>query len=80
MVFASWRCIIKTGGEVHLSWVAFTSDGTQDEESDVQSGKANAVIRALQHLVVLKQEPSRKTKLSMCKLIFVPILTYGHES
>ena len=59
--------------------VAFTSDGKQDEELEVRSGKASAVMRALQHSVVLKQELS-KAKLSVFKSIFVPIFTYGHES
>ena len=36
-------------------------------------------MRALQHLVVLKREQSRKAKLSVFKSIFIPILTYGHE-
>ena len=60
--------------------VAFTSDGRQDEELDVRLGKASAVMRALHHLVVLKWELSRKTKLSVFKSIFVPILSYRHES
>ena len=37
-------------------------------------------MRALHHSVVLKRELSRKAKLSVFKSIFVPILTYGHES
>ena len=49
-------------------------------ELDVRSGKASAVMRALHHSIVLKLELSRKAKLSVFKLIFVPILTYGHES
>ena len=34
--------------------VAWTSDGRQDEELVVRLGKASGVMRALQHLVVLK--------------------------
>ena len=34
--------------------VAFTSDGRQDEELDVRSGKTSAVMRALHYSVVLK--------------------------
>ena len=60
--------------------VAFTSDGRQDEELDNRIGKASAVMRALNHSVVLKRELSKKAKLSVFKSIFVPILTYGHES
>ena len=52
--------------------VALTSDGRQDKELDVRSGKASAVMRALHHSIVLKRELSRKIKLSVFKLIFVP--------
>ena len=60
--------------------VAFTSDEKQDEELDTRIGKASAVMRALQYSVVLKRELSKKAKLSIFKTVFVPILTYGHES
>ena len=60
--------------------VAFTSDGRQDEELDVRLGKATALMRALHHSAVIKRELSRKAKLSVFKSIFIPILTYGHES
>ena len=42
-------------------------------------GKASAVMRQLYQLVVLKQELCTKLKLSIFRLFFVPILTYGHE-
>ena len=60
--------------------VAFTSDGRQDKELNIQMGKASAVMRALHYLVVMKRELSKKTKLSIFKTAFVPILTYDHES
>ena len=60
--------------------VAFTSDGRQDEELDTQIGKAGAVMRALHYFVVMKRELSKKAKLSIFGAVFVPILTYGHES
>ena len=60
--------------------VAFTSDGKQDEEIDMRTGKASAVMRALHRSVVTKRELSKKAKLSVFKSIFIPILTYGHES
>jgi len=50
----------------------------QDKELNVRMGKASAVLGALQYLVVMKQELSRKAKLSV--MASVPILTYGHES
>ena len=56
------------------------NNGSQDEELDVQSRKASAVMRALHHTVVLKRQLSRKAKPSVFKSIFVPIITYGHES
>ena len=60
--------------------VAFTSDGRQDEELDTRIGKASAVMRALHYSVVMKRELSKKAKVSIFKAVFVPILTYGHES
>ena len=39
---------------------AVTNDGRQDEELDVRSRKASAVMRALHHSVVLQPERSRK--------------------
>ena len=56
--------------------VAFTSVRRQDEKLDARSGKASAVMRALHNSVVLKRQLSKKTKLSVFKSIFVPILTY----
>ena len=58
--------------------IAFASDGRQDEELDTRIGKA--MMRALHYSVVMKQELSKKAKLSIFEAIFVPILTYGHES
>ena len=43
-------------------------------------GKANAVLREFYRSVVRKRELSNTAKLSVFKLVFVPILTYGHES
>ena len=60
--------------------VAFTSDGRQDKELDTQIDKVSAVMRALHYSVVMKRELSKKAKLSIFKAVFVPILTYGHES
>ena len=81
------QCSLQVGGvslkqvkKFKYLGVAFTSDGEQDEELEVRSSKASAVMRALHHSVVLKRELSRKAKLSAFKSIFVPILTYGHES
>ena len=70
----------ETDREVQVSWVAFSSDGRHDEELDTRIGKASAVMRALHYSVVMKQELSKKAKLSIFKTLFAPILTYGHES
>ena len=56
---------------------AFTSDRRQDDELDIQNVKASAVIGALKYLVVMKRELSKKSKLSIFKIVFVPILTRG---
>ena len=60
--------------------VAFTSDERQDHELDTRTGKAGAVMQALHYSVVMKQKLSKKAKLSILKTVFVPILTYDHES
>ena len=60
--------------------VAFTSDGRQDEELDTRIGKASAVMRVLHYSVVMTRKLSKKAKLSIFKAVFVPIITYGHES
>ena len=69
----------EAGREVEVSWVAFASDGRQDEELDTRIGKASTVIRALHYSVVMKRELSKKAKLSVFKAVFVPILTYGYD-
>ena len=60
--------------------VTFMSDGRQDEELDTRIDKASSVMRALLYLVVMKRELSKKAKLSISETVFVPIITYGHES
>jgi len=60
--------------------VIFARDGRWSEEIDTRIGKANAVLRELYRSVVTKRELSNTAKLSVFKLVFVPILTYGHES
>ena len=60
--------------------VAFTSDERQNEELCTRMSKASAVTQALHYSVVMKRELSKKAKLSILKTVFVPILTYGHES
>ena len=60
--------------------VAFTSDGRQDKQLDTRIGKACAVMRALHSSIVMKRELLKKAKLSIFRAVFVPILTYGHES
>ncbi|TWW56724.1 hypothetical protein D4764_08G0007110 [Takifugu flavidus] len=60
--------------------VLFTSEGRMEQEVDRRIGAASAVMRTLHRSVVVKRrELSRKAKLSIYRLIFVPTLTYGHE-
>ena len=37
-------------------------------------------MQVLHYFAVMKRELSKKAKLSIVKAVFVPILTYGHES
>ena len=59
--------------------ISFTSDGRQNSELDIRIGKASVVMRQLHRSVVLKRELCTKAKLSILRLVYVPILTYGHE-
>ena len=52
----------------------------KDKELDTRIGKASAVMQSLHFSVVMKRELSKKERLSIFKTVFVPILTYGHES
>jgi len=60
--------------------VVFTSAGRRNKEISTRIGKANAVLRELYRSVVTKRELANTTKLSVFKSVFVPILTYVHES
>ena len=65
---------------VEFVGVAFTSDGRLDGELDTRIDKDSAVMQALHYSVVIKRELLNKAKHSIFKIIFVPILIYGHES
>ena len=49
-------------------------------EMDGRIGASSSVMRALLQSVVVKRELSREAALSIYWSIFVPILTYGHET
>ncbi|TWW61054.1 hypothetical protein D4764_05G0011440 [Takifugu flavidus] len=59
--------------------VLFMSKEGMEQEIDRWIGVASTVMRTLHRSVVVKRELSRKAKLSIYRLIFVPTLTYGHE-
>ncbi|KAK3574546.1 hypothetical protein QTP86_009546 [Hemibagrus guttatus] len=79
-------CTLQVGGEFlpqveefKYLGVLFTSEGRMDREIDRRIGAAAAVMRSMYRSVVVKKELSRKAKLSIYQLIYVPTLTYGHE-
>ena len=81
------HCMLRVSGNTVQQMEKFkylgrvvTSDGRWSEESDTRIGEANVVLRELHCPVVTKQEFSNTTKLSVFKSVFVPILSYGHES
>jgi len=81
------QCILQVNGNTlqqvktfKYPWVVFTSDGSRNKEIDTRIGKANTVLRELYCSVVMKREFSKTEKLSIFKSVFVPILTFGHES
>lgn len=59
--------------------VLFMSEGRMEREIDRRIGAVSAVMRALYRSVVVKRELSRKARLSIYWLIYVPTLGYGHE-
>jgi len=60
--------------------VVFTSDGSRNKGIDTRIGKSNAFLRESYCSVVTKRELSKTAKLSVLKLVVLPILTCGHES
>jgi len=56
--------------------VVFASDVRWSEEIDTQIGKANVVLCEIYHFVVTKRELSNNTKLSVFKMVFLPILAF----
>ncbi|TKS65493.1 LINE-1 reverse transcriptase -like protein [Collichthys lucidus] len=80
------ECSLRVGDEIlpqveefKYLGVLFTSEGRMEREIDRRIGAASAVMRTLHRSVVVKKELSRKAKLSIYQLIYVPTLTYGHE-
>ena len=63
---------LKQAQKFKYLWVAFTSDGKQDEELDVQIVKS-AVMQTLHCSAVMKRELAKKAKFSIFKTVFVPI-------
>lgn len=51
-----------------------------ERDVDRQIGAASALMRFVYQTAVVKKELSRKSKLSLCRSVDVPTLTYGHES
>ena len=56
------------------------SEGRLEQEIGRRIGAAGVVLHSLYRTVVTKRELSRKAKLWIYRSIFVPTLTYGHES
>ncbi len=59
--------------------VLFRSEGKMEREIDRWTGAASAVMQMLNQSVVVKRELSRKVKISIYRLIYIPTLTFGHE-
>jgi len=60
--------------------VVFTCDGRWNKEIDTRIGEANAVLRELYRSVFTKRKLSNTAKLSVFESVFIPILTYDHDS
>ena len=70
----------EAGREVQVSWGCIYECWKARRRTRYPNRQACAVMRALHYSVVMKRELSKKAKLSIFKAVFVPILTYGHES
>ncbi len=79
-------CPLQVGGvllpqveEFKYLGVLFTSEGRMEREIERRIGAASAVMRSMYWSIVVKNELSRKAKISIYRSIYVPTLTYGHE-
>ena len=78
---ASERQYTSAGGDVQVSRAGiYLWRKAEPQEIYTRIGKANVALRELYCSVLTKRELSNTAKLSVFKSIFVPILTYGHES
>ena len=74
------KATVKQAEKFKYLGVAFTSAVRQDEALVTRIGKASVVMRVWHYSGVMKRELSKKAKLSVFKTVFVPILTYSHDS
>lgn len=72
------QCTYSLIGFLHLG-VLLASDRKMEHKMDRRCGMASAVMWALYQNIVVKRELSRKAKLSIYQLIYVPNLTYRHD-
>jgi len=82
-VFGKWAAIqLQKVETFEYLGMVFTCDegGAPGDWYTDWIGKANAVLRELYRSVATKRELSNTVKLSVFKSIFVPILSYDHES
>jgi len=77
---ASKQQYATSGREVHEPWSVNYEWCTWGKAIDTRIGKANTVLHELYRSMVTKRELLNTTKLSVFKLVFVLIFTYGHES
>ena len=80
MFIASEWSDTEAGREVQLHWGYIQWWRKARRRTGYLNCKVSAVMRALHYSVVMKRELSKKVKPSIFKTVFVPILTYGHES
>jgi len=60
--------------------LVFMSDRKQNRKIDAWITITNSVLHKLYRIIVIRQKLSNTSMLSVFKLVYVPILTYGHES
>jgi len=67
-------------GDLLVPYVGIHEWRKAEQKTYTRIGKAKAVLREFYRSAVTKPEFSNTTKLAVFKSVFVPIVTYGHES
>ncbi|VDO97820.1 unnamed protein product [Soboliphyme baturini] len=80
LVFVLLSVTLRINWGVDMLMVVFADDEKFEEAINRRIEAASGILRELARSIMTKAELSQKTMLSVFQSIFIPILTYGHES